>query len=83
VVTKRVGIGTVAGGGNVMARLSYVYDGQVVDNLTRDEIIQAILREYKVDLNENTYRAMEEAFRCGFHRGEEYMTLERGDDCGS
>ena len=55
-----------------MGRLPCVYDGQIADNLTKDELIKAILREYEVVFEENAVRAMEEAFRCGFLRGEEY-----------
>lgn len=53
-------------------KMSMVYDGQIADDLTKDELIKAILREYEVQFEENTVRAMEEAFRCGFLCGEEY-----------
>jgi translation elongation factor EF-4 len=52
--------------------MTIVYDGQSAADLTRDELIKAILREYDVIFEENTVHAMEEAFRCGFLRGEEY-----------
>jgi len=57
-----------------MSRLSMVYDGQEAKTMTRDELIKAILREYEVIFEENTITAMEEAFRCGFIRGEEYAS---------
>lgn len=49
-----------------------VYDGRVADDLTKDELIKAILREQGVQFEEGHIKAMEEAFRCGFLRGEEY-----------
>jgi translation elongation factor EF-4 len=55
-----------------MGRMSMVYDGQEANDLSKDELIKAILREYEVIFEENTVKAMEEAFRCGFLRGEEY-----------
>lgn len=56
-------------------RLSMVYDGQVADDLNRDDLIKAILRECDVTFEENTIKAMEEAFRCGFIHGEEYSKM--------
>lgn len=55
-----------------MGRMSMVYDGQTAEDLTKDELVKAILNEYKVSLDTNIIRAMEEAFICGFLRGEEY-----------
>ena len=55
-----------------MGRLTAVYDGQDAGELTRDELIKAILREYDCVFEENTLKAMVEAFRCGFLRGEDY-----------
>lgn len=55
-----------------MARMSMVYDGQVAGDLTKEELIKAILREYKVTFDENTNKAMGEAFRCGFLHGEDF-----------
>lgn len=40
--------------------------------LTKDELIKAILTEYDVEFKENTIKAMNEAFRTGFLRGEDY-----------
>ena len=53
-------------------RMSMVYDGQIADDLTKDELIAAILREYdlgagitlSVQAAERISRAMAEAFRC-------------------
>lgn len=53
-------------------RMTMVYDGQVADDLTKDELIKAILREHEITFDEDTVKAMGEAFRCGFLRGEEY-----------
>lgn len=55
-----------------MSRMYMVYNGQIAEDLTRDELIKAILKEYEVTLEENIIKAMEESFRCGFLRGEEY-----------
>ena len=55
-----------------MARMTMMYDGKAADAMTKDELIKAILREYEVVFEEDTIKAMEEAFRCGFLRGEEY-----------
>lgn len=55
-----------------MARLGMVYDGKVADDLTSEELIKAILREYEVVFEESTIKAMNEAFRCGFLHGEDY-----------
>ena len=55
-----------------MGRMSMVYDGKIADDLTKDELVMAILKEYKVAFDEGHIKAMNEAFRCGFLRGEEY-----------
>ena len=51
-----------------------VYDGFIVDeNATKNETLDAIMREY--DPVKNTgmiLRCMEEAFSCGFKSGERY-----------
>lgn len=49
-----------------------IYDGKVADDLAKDQLIEAIVNEFKVKVDENIQRAMEETFRCGFLRGEEY-----------
>ena len=59
-----------------MSRMKMVYDGKVADDLTKDEIIEAILREYKIVLEEKIIKAMTEAYRCGFLRGEDYGRKE-------
>jgi len=56
--------------------MKMVYDGKVADDLTKDEIIEAILREYKIVLEEKIIKAMTEAYRCGFLRGEDYGRKE-------
>lgn len=53
-------------------RMSMMYDGQVADDLNKEQLIKAILAEYNVICDDKTKRALEEAFRCGFLRGEEY-----------
>lgn len=55
-----------------MSRMSMVYNGKEAENLTKNEIIESILIQYNVSINEDVVRAMEESFRCGFLRGEEY-----------
>ena len=55
-----------------MEKLTPVYDGKAADELTKKELVQAILREYGVAVEENTVKAMNEAFRCGFLEGEKY-----------
>jgi len=55
-----------------MGRMIMIYNGKTAENLTKDDLIKAILKEYKVPLNENIIKAMEESFRSGFLRGEEY-----------
>ena len=66
-----------------MSRLSMVYDGKQADELTRDELLDAIFEHFKVNTeycgikcDTPQYAAiillMNEAFRCGFLRGEEY-----------
>jgi hypothetical protein len=55
-----------------MGKMTMVYDGLEADKLTRDELIMAILREQEVPFDEGHIKAMQEAFRCGFLRGEEY-----------
>lgn len=57
--------------GNI--KMSMLYDGKTADDLTKDELIKAILNEYKVPLDPHVIRAMGEAFRCGFLRGEDYV----------
>ena len=59
-------------------RLSMVYDGQVADDLTKDDLFKAILREYECTFDEDHIKAMNEAFRCGFLHGEDY-----GKGCSS
>jgi hypothetical protein len=61
-------------------RMCMVYDGKVADDLTKDELIKAILSEYglnpsntlSVQAAERITKAMAEAFRCGFLHGEQY-----------
>lgn len=55
-----------------MGRMSMVYDGKTAENLTKDELIIAILNNFKISSNENIIKAMEEAFRSGFLRGEDF-----------
>ena len=56
-----------------MPRLSMVYDGYHEENLTKDDLISAILNEYKCNRHDEKIRkAMSEAFRCGFLRGEDF-----------
>lgn len=55
-----------------MSRMSMIYNGQAAEDLTKDELISAILKQYGVTAEEGIIQAMEEAFRCGFLRGEEY-----------
>lgn len=55
-----------------MGRMLMIYNGKTAENLTKDDLINAILKEYKVPVDENIIKAMEESFRCGFLRGEEY-----------
>jgi rubrerythrin len=62
--------GRGVGGTYEMATL--VYDGKEESKMTKDELVKAILREYEVIFDKNTIRAMDEAFRCGFLRGENY-----------
>lgn len=57
-------------------RISTVYDGQVADDLTEDELIKAILKEIGLAPRDTVIAAMNEAFRCGFLRGEEYGRQE-------
>lgn len=58
----------------MVGRVTMVYDGQEVNNLTRDETVRAILRAYGLASNdESMLAAMKEAFRCGWLRGEEYV----------
>jgi hypothetical protein len=52
--------------------MSAVYDGHVASERTKDEVILDILREYEVVFEQNTLQAMNEAFREGWLRGEEY-----------
>jgi len=59
-----------------MGRLNMVYDGKVCDGLTKDEIIEAILKEYEIISDEKIIKAMGEAYRCGFLRGEDYGRSE-------
>lgn len=40
--------------------------------LTRDEMIKLIIEENSLQHTEQIQRALEEAFRCGFLRGEDY-----------
>lgn len=53
-------------------RMTTVYGGQVADDLTKDELVKAILKEIGVAPRDTVIAAMNEAFRCGFLRGEEY-----------
>lgn len=56
-----------------MGRLAVmVYNGKSADNMTKDELIAAILKENNIEADKSIVKAMEEAFRVGFLRGEEY-----------
>ena len=55
-----------------MPKLPYIYDGKDAGEMSKPELIRAILNEYKVVHSDNIIQAMEEAFRCGFISGEEY-----------
>lgn len=56
-----------------MLRLTMIYNDKEADGLTKDQLIDAILQQYSIDnTNDNIIKAMEESFRCGFLRGEEY-----------
>ena len=57
--------------------MSMVYDGKVASELSKDELILAILREYEVVFDEEHIKAMGEAFRCGFIAGEEYAREDK------
>ena len=55
-----------------MNKTTLVYDGKEADNMTIEELIIALLRDQEVVFDEGIINAMNEAFRCGFLRGEEY-----------
>lgn len=52
--------------------MSSVYDGKVANDLTKDELIKAILRDCEVPFEEGHIRAMEAAFSEGWKRGEDF-----------
>ena len=68
-------------------RMSMVYDGKVADSMNKNDLIAAIISEAEShdnavylnwgddDINKIKW-CMEEAFRCGFLRGEEYAKSE-------
>lgn len=49
-----------------------MYDGKEADAMTKDELIEAILNECGASHDAAIKKAMAEALRCGFIRGEEY-----------
>jgi len=57
--------------------MTYVYNGHKANELNKDELIIAIMEEYKVPSDsgqqrDNLINAMAAVFREGWHRGEDF-----------